>query len=511
MVQQLNDLTSFVQPMRYSLSLHSVKKFIFILIFVCLNGAILAGGLVTNTNQSAMFTRFQCRDATIDVDAAYYNPAGLVHFSDGFFFSVNNMSIGEVDLIRSDYDNFDEAQEYKGRVITPIFPAVYAVYKTGRFAFSGGINLIGGRGSAKYESGLPSFERKIADLIPYIKTNLEAVDQAVTDVSGSDPLYSNITDYDLNAEYSVKSFHPGFQVNAAYMISDYFSVATGLRMVRAKNTFQGSLTGTNISGTNAEGDFNMEPADYLREIANTVGDTLVPSLGNAADLVELISTLNLDVVQIGYGFTPVISIDYAPSLYTNWALKYEFKTRLRLETKVNRLRDGGGMFEEGEEVIADIPAMLSFGLTRRPSNKFMYYAGVHYYFDKPIDFDGSKDEIIEMIDKNSYELAFGAEYRLGNAIRISAGWLMVRPGVHKEYQSERRYSLPSNTLGGGVGLRLSELIDLNLGISYTIYKKGEKEYTYTPETTTTSVDVTEYYDTRTFVFAVGLDFLFGEN
>ena len=134
-----------MQPLRYSHSLPSVKKLIFILILVCLNTTLFAGGLVTNTNQSAMFTRFQCRDATIDVDAAYYNPAGLVHFSDGFFFSVNNMSVGEINLIRSDYDNFDEPQEYKGRLITPIIPAVYAVYKTGRFAFSGGVNLIGGR------------------------------------------------------------------------------------------------------------------------------------------------------------------------------------------------------------------------------------------------------------------------------------------------------------------------------------------------------------------------------
>ena len=504
-------LSFSMQPLRFILSLPNMKNIIFISIFICMCGSILAGGLVTNTNQSAMFTRFQCRDATIDVDAAYYNPAGLVHFSDGFFFSVNNLTLGEVDLITSDYDNFDEPQEYKGRVITPIFPAVYAVYKKGRFAFSGGVNLIGGRGSAKYEHGLPSIERKIADMVPFIRTNLEAVDQAVTDVSGSDPLYSNITDYELTAEYTIRSFHPGFQLNIAYMINDYFSVATGLRMVRGKNTYKGGLTGINITGTNIDGYFSMDPADYLREVANTVGDTLEPSLGNTAAIVELGTDVDVDVVQMGYGFTPVISIDYAPSLYTNWALKYEFKTRLRLETEVINGKDGGGRFVDGEEVIADMPAMLSFGLTRRPSNKFMFYAGIHYYFDKPIDFDGSKDEIIDMIDKNSYELAFGAEYKFGNIIRVSAGWLLVRPGVNKEYQTERRYSLPSNTMGGGVGLRLTELIDLNIGVSYTLYKKGEKEYSYTPENTTTSVDVTEYYDTRTFVFAVGLDFLFGEN
>jgi len=488
-----------------------MKRPLFISMLIYLHTSLFAGGLVTNTNQSAMFTRFQCRDATIDVDAAYYNPAGLVHFNDGFFLSVNNLSIGEARMVTSDYDNFDQPKEFRGRVITPFFPAVYAVYKTGRLVLSGGINLIGGRGSVKYKDGLPSIERKIADLVPYIKTNLEYVDQALTDVSGSDPLYSNITDYEVIAEYSSNSFHPGIQINLAYKINDYLSVATGLRMVRGKNTYKGSISDINIIGTNTEGEFRVDPADYLREIATNVADTLEPGLDNTAEQVDARSSFALDAAEKGYGFTPVISLDYAPSLYTNWAVKLEFKTRLRLKTEVFDGKDGNGMFIEGEEVIADMPAMLSVGLTRRPSNRFMFYAGIHYYFDKPIDFDGSKDEIIDMIDNNSFELAYGAEYKITNAIRLSAGCLLARPGVNKDYQNELRYSLPSSTFGGGAGIRISRLLDLNIGISYTIYKEVEKEYTYTPENTITPVDVREYYDTRTFVLAVGIDFLFGEN
>lgn len=56
---------------------------------------------------------------------------------------------------------------------------------------------------------------------------------------------------------------------------------------------------------------------------------------------------------------------------------------------------------DGAEVVSDIPAMLSVGLTRRPSNRFMFYPGIHYYFDKPIDFDGSQSLRMDMIEKNS--------------------------------------------------------------------------------------------------------------
>lgn len=489
-----------------------MKKLLLTALVLCTAVVVYAGGIVTNTMQSAMFTRFQCRDATINIDAAYYNPAGLVHFSDGFFISVNNMSLGETRLIESDYDNFiTGSNEFNGRLLTPVIPAVYTVYKKGRLAFSAGINLVSGKGSAVYENGLPSYERRVADFLPYIRNSLETIDQAVRNVSGSDPLYSNVTGYDIDASFKQRSLYPGLQFNMAYMINDYWSLGAGIRLVSGRNRYLGEVSSILVSGTNAEGDFTASPVDYVRSVADAVNDTITSDLYDKADILQQRSRLDVDVLQKGFGVAPVISINYAASLYTNWALKYEFKTKLRLETEVNDFKNGAGMFRDGSIIIADIPAMLSVGVTRRTSNKFMYYAGVHYYFDKPIDFDGSTGIDIDMIDNNSWELAWGAEYKLTNALRISAGWHMSRPGVNEEYQSEMRFSLPSNTIGGGVGIRLSELIDLNLGVSYTLYKKDEKEYTYTPELTSVSADVSEYYDIRTFVFAAGIEFLFGEN
>lgn len=495
-----------MQPLHVIISHPYMKKIFFISLYICLHASLIAGGLVTNTNQSAMFTRFQCRDATIDIDAAYYNPAGLVHFSDGFFLSLNNMSLGEAWIVESDYEYYSKQnKQFNGRVLTPFYPSVYAVYKTGRFAFSGSVNIVSGSGNVKYDNGLPSFERQVANLVPDLTSNLDA------------SITGDVEDYEIDAEFSMKSFFPGFQLNMAYMVNKYLSVATGIRMVRGKISYDGSIENISISGTNMTGTFKENPVDYLRSLASEAPDTTADELNNMADEIEQKIISDIEAVQLGYGLAPVLSINYAPSMYTNWAVKYEFKTRLRLKTDIpDNLRDivvidGDTTMVDGAEVVSDIPAMLSLGLTRRTSNKFMYYAGIHYYFDKPIDFDGSKDEIIDMIDKNSYEIGFGAEYELSNAIRVSAGWLLTRPGVNKQFQRETRYSLPSNTIGGGVGIRVSELIDINLGLSYTMYKRDEIEYTYTSESLPTETEVREYYDKRTFVLAVGVDFLFGEN
>ena len=58
---------------------------------------------MTNTNQSARFTRMLCRDATLGIDAVYYNPAGLNRLEDGFYLSLNNQTIGQTYTIGNNY------------------------------------------------------------------------------------------------------------------------------------------------------------------------------------------------------------------------------------------------------------------------------------------------------------------------------------------------------------------------------------------------------------------------
>ncbi|MDE5787258.1 MAG: transporter, partial [Bacteroidaceae bacterium] len=51
-----------------------------------------AGGLLTNTNQSAAFVRNPSRDAVIDIDGVYSNPAGVNFMSKGFHIGLSLQS-----------------------------------------------------------------------------------------------------------------------------------------------------------------------------------------------------------------------------------------------------------------------------------------------------------------------------------------------------------------------------------------------------------------------------------
>src|ERR1035437_8393629 len=80
-----------------------MRKLLTFVVSLFITGSLLAGGLVTNNNQSAMFTRLQNRNVSTDIDAAYFNPAGLTKLGDGFFPSINNQTITQTQKVNSNY------------------------------------------------------------------------------------------------------------------------------------------------------------------------------------------------------------------------------------------------------------------------------------------------------------------------------------------------------------------------------------------------------------------------
>gem|GEM_PF-4171699 len=52
-----------------------------------------AGGLLNNTSLHALYLRSLARNASLAIDATYYNPAGLVFTPDGWRFSINSQTV----------------------------------------------------------------------------------------------------------------------------------------------------------------------------------------------------------------------------------------------------------------------------------------------------------------------------------------------------------------------------------------------------------------------------------
>ncbi len=217
--------------------------------------------------------------------------------------------------------------------------------------------------------------------------------------------------------------------------------------------------------------------------------------------------LYVDVEQTGMGYTPILSLNFSPSDKLNIAVKYEFKTKLELTTKVKDNK-GGGVFTDGTKVIADLPAILFLGVQFKPVEKLVLAGTFNYYFDKNVDYDGSELLNINMIDKNFLEYGIGAEVGVTDKFRVSAGWLATNTGVNSNYQSDMGYSANTNSFGAGFGYRILPLLDLNIGGQYTFYADASKDFSHMLGTI--PVPVNEIYKKKTMLIGVGLDFYFGK-
>ena len=546
-----------------------MRKLLTFIAGTLITGSLIAGGLVTNTNQSAMYTRLQSRNASTAIDAVYYNPAGVTKLGNGLFISVNNQTIRQNKTVINNYTYLNGTpKEYTGKVSAPIFPGVYAALNFGKISVSAGFNPIGGGGGAKYNAGLPSIEMPVSDLVPLLVTQGIPTTQYSADIyfEGSSTYFG----YQLNLAYKINDMlsvgagvrlvsakndykgslskisinpnYPGF--GAAYngsmvLASDFFtSGTTVLTGLAAGATGNATLIGTKISGgvppTTLLGDaanngLTSTQISQIQQILGAAGQTPAQIAAATMAYAQAVLTgaapvftakatamsayaaqtgdMAVDVEQTGMGYSPVLSVNLSPIDQLNIAIKYEFKTKLELTTKVFDNK-GGGIFTNGEKVIADMPAMLAAGVEFKPIDRLMVTASANYYFDKNVDYDGSKTENINMIKKNMSEYALGAQLGITDKIRVSAGWLGTFPGVNADYQNDQRFDLKTNSFGGGFGLRIAPMVDLNLGGQYTTYKEESKTFNYMLGSN--PVPVKETYDNATWVIAAGIDLHFGK-
>lgn len=528
-----------------------MKKTIITLFYSALASIVMAGGIVTNTNQSASFIRNPARDASIGVAATYFNPAGLTQLKDGFYVSLSNQFVKQTRTIETSFPGLNRS-EFEGAVSAPLFPSAYAVYKKNKFAFSLGFNPIGGGGSAVYEEGLPSFEMQVAS----IPAGLNAAGVPTTA-------------YSFDTRFEGSSVFYGVQAGISYQINDIVSVSLGLRYVMIDNSYSGylkniminpvfpalGLSGNMVSAPTFFTDFSTylggvsgqlsATSNALQPIITGGGGGVPLANGTMAGLTpEQVATLQatiqglggdptnmtiadaqgffagasqqfaansaamsanatatsdkeVEATQSGSGIVPIIGLNLNFEK-VNFGIKYEHKASIKVknDTKV----DDVGLYPDGVEVPSDMPALLTIGASYQATDKVNLSVGYHTYFDKGAEYgkmlNGAYVKNDQLMDHNLWEFAFGMDYWLGKKVMLSLGYLVTETGVTKEYQSDLSHSLSTFSFGGGLLFKASEKIDLNLGLMRTFYSPAVKNYGTYGET----------YRRKNFTAAIGIDF-----
>ncbi len=516
-----------------------MKRFTLLTLILVLSvGSAVAGGILTNTNQSATYVRLLANDASIGIDAVYYNPAGLSFLSDGFHLSINNQSIFQDQEIINSYNVLNH-DTYLGDIKAPLFPGIYAAYKVGKFAFSFGFNPIGGGGGAEFKEGLPSFETNMAEL-PLMLAPL-----------GYDNAYSG------DFYFTGTSVIWGLQFGVTYQTCDYFSLYAGGRYLMAKNTYEGHIKDLNLyyastpvpakdaingvatsfagAATSLQGFIDLELGglalndpvvqafmtaeeyDDLHAGLTALGlpeETPVQAGQNAFAIAgaqygaqaSLLEDQEAEAEETGSGFAPIFGANISLlDKRLNIGIKYELAAELELEYNTTKdfnigFNEDGSyqtQFPHGAKTRSDMPAMLSVGASYQVSEKCTVHGGYHLYWDSDVNWGGKE----EFIEDNYFEAAVGLEYKVADNLWLSAGYLFAGSGVTDEYQSDMSYSLSSNTLAFGGKFKVQDNFYVNMGVLYTGYQTGtvyHDEYNL-------DTNVKETLAKDNIIFAIGAD------
>jgi len=426
-----------------------MRKSLMLLGLVLGFAALAHPAIVTNTNQSVFYLRHLARNASTDIDAVYYNPAGLTKLSDGFHLALHNQSIFQEKTVLNEFLLLNN-REYVGEVTVPVFPTFFAAWKKGGFVVSFGFGPNAGGGSADFKKGLPSFEIPISQ-IPAM-------------ISGMAPYYIPTTKYSADIALKGSSIYYGFQVNASYALSESFALAFGMRYISAVNTYEGYLKSIMINP-------NFAPLGLT--------GAMIPAtmFFNAAGLPAYAAQVKdkaVDVEQKGTAFIPIWSLFVTPVEGLHLSFRYENGTNLEVENKTKT--DDTGMFPNGRKTGSDIPAIIALGADYAVTSQLRASLSLSYYLDKDADWDGRE----QFVDKNSYEIGFGLEYALTEKISLSAGYLMTRYGLAAAYQNDMSQTLSADTVGAGLRIKLLSNLDLDLSGFYVGYKDASKTIAYAP-------------------------------
>ena len=464
-----------------------MKKLFLTTILTIVGSSAFAGGLMTNTNYHIAFDRMFARGATTEIDGVFSNPAGLVWGHEGLQFSLNFQKPWQRRNI--DYNG----TTYEGVASAPIVPALFASYKKDRIALSGMIGIVGSGGFVEYEDGVPMFNVLLTKTISDLTSGLSSVTQGVIPPITPDQ-------YAIDSEMKGKQYIYGGQINFSYKLLDCLSAAVGVRA----NYYDGYYRGHVIANHGTKG---------------------------------TLAKLLLDVDQKGWGFTPIVSVNYHQGPLTLSA-RYEFRTKLNpkndtnvLETELNQTgiiqepltnlvlagaitaeqavaigqgiqekMEGGfsaytAAYEDGVRTRYDMPALLSIAAGYEFTPNLRAAVEYHFFDDKNAKMGGDRQE---QLTHGTHEILAGVEYDINEKFTVSCGGQRTDYGLSDGYQQNTSFACDSYSVGLGGAWNINDKMRLNVSYFCSLYSDYEKQASYGLET----------YSRTNHVIGVGLDYKF---
>lgn len=259
---------------------------------------------------------------------------------------------------------------------------------------------------------------------------------------------------------------------------------------------------------------------YRGHVVATPGEAPVPDEGG-----DPLVSLQLDCDQRGWGVAPILGLDFHKGPLTV-AAKYEFRTRLNIPNKTNRLEAsvkgmtpeqvaalfGAKMapYKDGAKTRYDMPSLLAVAVGYEFTPKFRATAEYHFFDDRHAKMAGDRQKTLK---HGTNELLLGAEYDVSDVLTLSLGGQRTDYGLSDDYQQNTSFACDSYSIGLGAAVNISKKVRLNAGYFITLYSKYTKQIPAGDPAKGlgyygTGCDATETYSRTNNVIGIGIDYKF---
>lgn len=466
------------------------KSGIFLVLLLLVSSITFAGGILTNTNQNIAFNRSFARNATMEIDGAYSNPAGLSWLSDGFHLSLNIQNVYQTRDIHSTFPLFkqnlnhsadaDGTKLFRGEAAVPAMPSFQGAYKKGNWTISANFAITGGGGKATFNEGLPSFESAVA----YANYAANTLAGKLNQMGMSLPTTSG---YSLSTFMKGRQYIYGLQGGLTYKLTNQeenstrgLSVYAGARMNYISNQYEGYLRDLKVSYADGT---ESGLSDYMNKVSSaataasayvTDEATKAQLLGTAkaleAGAIKFQDGIELDCSQKGWGITAIIGADYRLDRL-NIGARYEFPTNLNIENDTRVNTTGVADYNHGVNTPNDLPAILSAGAQYEILPTWRVMGGFTYYFDKDAGMANNKQK---HLSGNTYEYMFGTEWDVVDRLTVSGGMMRTNYGLSDQFQSDMSFYCDSYSIGFGGKIKINPRLAVNIAYFVTTYSDYER-------------------------------------
>ena len=515
-----------------------MKKIVLsLIVFTMTTVAAMAGGILTNTNQSVLFLKNPARDAAIGLDGVYSNPAGVAFMPEGFHVAFNWQYAHQTRTITSTNPVFalgkknegKTMKEFQGVADAPIIPSLQAAYNKGNWSVQFNFSVPGGGGSCEFADGLGSFESVVGS----IASKFMALDQTAAQLNGLTtmltPLYTmfgataptaisstGVSGYDMNSYMQGRQYYFGFQLGTAYKIKENLSVYGGLRLLYGSATYRARISNIMVKTGSAYEDFEsflpkvpaqmqecmtsaQQNLNFINQVEGHPAYATLPaetqaqltaakmalsqgigsleqSKGEMAKLAKYSEGVNLLSNQSSLGIAPIIGVDWKMNDKFNFAAKYEFKTQIRMENEST-------VFEASE-----IGAVNKFRDSEKVNEDIPALLTIGARWN-PIDavnlnlgwhhyFDKNANwynNSQDLLRGNTNEYLAGVEWDVTDKLNVSCGGQLTRYGLTDEYMNDMSFVVNSYSFGFGFSYKVKDHVTLSAAYFQTNYGNYNRE------------------------------------